>query len=104
MHKEEQKRLLTEIMEADAKDGLYHIGDTNKMVTAVEWFDNQMQSSIYLQYDNVGKRVISIPIEDYMELKQESKKIEKEQIKQAYVDSPTYALDSEQYYNYKYGK
>jgi hypothetical protein len=32
-NKESQKELITEIMELDAKDGLYdHIGDTNEMV------------------------------------------------------------------------
>jgi hypothetical protein len=33
MNKEQQKKLITEIMDLDAKDGLYeHIGETNKMV------------------------------------------------------------------------
>lgn len=39
-----QKKLLAEIMEADAKDGLYHIGDTNKMMTAVEWLIHQLNT------------------------------------------------------------
>jgi hypothetical protein len=42
MNKEEQKKLLTEIMDDDAKDGLYHIGDTNKMVTAVEFLLSEL--------------------------------------------------------------
>ena len=42
-NKEEQKRILTELMEADQKNGLYdHIGDTNKMVTAVESFAKEL--------------------------------------------------------------
>ena len=32
MNKYKQKQLLTEIMNEDAKDGLYHIGYVNKMV------------------------------------------------------------------------
>jgi hypothetical protein len=36
MTKKQQKQLLKEIMEADARDELYHNVDTNKMVTAVE--------------------------------------------------------------------
>ena len=35
MKKEEQKKLLTEIMDADAKDGLY------KQQTAVEWLEQE---------------------------------------------------------------
>ena len=46
-NKEEQKRILTELMEADQKNGLYdHIGDTNKMVTAVQFLlDKIIQSN-----------------------------------------------------------
>lgn len=42
--KEQQKKLLSEIMEADQKSGLYenHIVETNKMVTAVEWLFQQL--------------------------------------------------------------
>ena len=40
-NKDEQKKLLIEIMEADQKNGLYedHIGDTNKMVVAQQIFN-----------------------------------------------------------------
>lgn len=91
-NKEEQKKLLIEIMDADAKDGLYHIGDTNKMVTAVEWLIDWMGKNQYF----IGN--------DLLEVIEQVKEMEKYQIKQAYIDSPTYSLDSEQYYNYKYGK
>jgi len=50
MNKEEQKKLITEIMNEDAKDGLYHIGDTNKKVTAVEWLFIQL----YLRFEMKG--------------------------------------------------
>lgn len=44
-NKDEQKKLLIEIMEADAKDGLYedHIGDTNKMVTMKLYTEEQVR-------------------------------------------------------------
>jgi hypothetical protein len=42
----EKKRLITEIMEDDAKDGIYHNVDTNKMVTAVEWLWHHYSVSI----------------------------------------------------------
>ena len=60
-NKEEQKKLLSEIMEADQRDGLYdnHIGDANKMVTAVEWL-----AKIYLQ----TKKIDSFDIEQAKEL------------------------------------
>jgi hypothetical protein len=51
MNKEEQKKLLTEIMEADAKDGLYHIVDTNKMVRAVEWLFTQLYEKFEMKGD-----------------------------------------------------
>ncbi len=40
-NKDEQKKLLIEIMEADQKNGLYedHIGDTNKMVVVQQIFN-----------------------------------------------------------------
>jgi len=43
--KEMQKRLITEIMEEDAKDGLYeHIGDVNKMI---EISDEQLENILH---------------------------------------------------------
>ena len=42
MNKEQQKKLITEIMEDDEKDGLYELGDKqSQIVTAVEFlFEN----------------------------------------------------------------
>jgi hypothetical protein len=48
-----RKKLLTEIMEADAKDGLY--GDTNKMMTAVEWLIKRYQDYGTLYYEDMTK-------------------------------------------------
>ena len=47
-----------------------HIGETNKMVTAVEWFDEQLQDKMFIQYGyGTGNRKIVIPIDYYMEWK-----------------------------------
>ena len=45
MEKEQQKKLLTEIMEEDQKNGLYdnRIGDTNKMVTMKLYTEEQVR-------------------------------------------------------------
>ena len=47
MDKKEQAKLITEIMDADAKDGLYdHIVDTNKMVTMKLYTEEQVKEMI----------------------------------------------------------
>jgi len=51
MEKEQQKKLLTEIMEADQKNGLYehhHIGDTNKMVTMKLYTEEEVFKAIQM--------------------------------------------------------
>jgi predicted transcriptional regulator len=77
MNKEEQKKFIIEVMEADARDGLYHIGDTNKMVTAVEWLTKQF----------ISFQTIESPIKYDMinEVVRQAKVIEKEQIMDAYI-------------------
>ena len=42
--KSEQKKLLSEVMEADQKNGLYE--EANKMVTAVEWLYQQLWNEL----------------------------------------------------------
>jgi CHAD domain-containing protein len=112
MNKEEQKRLLTEIMDADAKDGIYeptvskmettqqkdHIGDTNKMVTAVEWLLKNLKDKLSIEQANA---IIS-----------QAKAMEKEQIIKARIHGDLngkckIALcneDAEKYYNETYNK
>ena len=99
--KQKQKQLLTEVMNADAKDGLYdHIPDAIKMVTAVEWF-------WILLPEEISK--------EYFDLFEQAKKMEKEQIIKAWETRATpypvlgmgYSLiqaTGEQYYNETYGK
>jgi 3-methyladenine DNA glycosylase AlkD len=83
----EQKKLLTEIMEADAKDGLY------KKQTAVEWFLENIQKVHKMDWDIVFFH---------------AKEIEKEQLKDAYwngtvdIDKKDALLEAEQYYNETY--
>jgi hypothetical protein len=87
--KEEQKQLLTEIMEADAKDGLY------KQMTAVEWFSERIQSDVIFNFEKVL---------------QQAKQMEKEQIIKAvdsnfeYILNSSYPTLGEQYYNKIYNK
>jgi DNA-binding TFAR19-related protein (PDSD5 family) len=104
MNKEQQKELLKEIMEADAKDGLYHIGNTNKMVTAVEYLFIQLYEKFEMKGD--GKEMNAIL--------EQAKAMEKEQITKAWDDGD-YAYfhsketgrdfdNGEQYYNETYNK
>lgn len=90
MEKNKQKQLITEIMNEDAKDGLY-----NKQ-TAVEWLAKQISNQI-------GTNSL------LEELFEQAKEMEKEQIVEAYrlghifhdsndSDSP------EEYYDTEYGK
>ena len=69
--KKEKKRLLTEIIEDDAKDGLYHIVDTNKMVTAIEWLEEQIK----ITYDKEHR----LPIAYILFIIEKAKAMEKEQ-------------------------
>jgi len=90
--KEEQKKLLIEIMEADEKDGLYK---TNNMAqqTAVEWY--------YQQTVIEGKT-------NYAELEEQAKQMEKEQIVKAAIYDPFLGelprKEGEYYYNETYGE
>jgi len=64
-------------------------------LTAVEWLDEQLQDKMFIEYGYYkgvktslknGVRKIVISIDDYMELKQQAKEMEKEQIKEAMSD------------------
>ncbi len=115
--KDKQKQLLTEVMNEDAKDGLYHIGDTNKMVkhhivdtnkmiTAVEWF----MEKIGEKQPN-GMYVID-SLEDVANVFQQAKAMEKEQIITAHNHGEYFAADRDclddenglDYYNETYNK
>ena len=67
MDKEQQKKLLTEIMEADEKNGLY------KQQTAVEWLWNVLADKGYFK---------KLPISEIKQAKQK----EKEQIVDAHIE------------------
>ena len=93
MAKEEQKKLLTEIMDADAKDGLY------KQQTAVEWLANELPQPDWS--------------DPFWKLKlEQAKAMEKEQMYQVWKTSEDWSdgnfLDSkksfEEYYNETYAK
>ena len=92
MNKEEQKQLITDIMNEDARDGLY------KQQTAVEWLENEL-SKIGLTHEVIGDKI------------QKAKEMEKEQIKKAFSDGQETPINhptlphysNEEYYidNYK---
>ena len=89
--KQKQKQLLTELMNADAKDGLY---EPNKMISAVEWLKQQWV-----------KRLGNLWDEDF----EQAKQMEKKQIMKAVYDSMGTNFDpnmgrAELYYNEHYGK
>jgi hypothetical protein len=78
----------------------------NKNKLAVEWFDEQLQDKMFIQYGySDGLRKIVIPIDAYMELKQQAKEMEKEQIINAF-DMGCQDEDriGEEYYNETYNK
>ena len=81
--------------------------------TAVEWLDEQLQDTMFIEYGySNGVRKIVIPIDAYMELKQQAKAMEKKQIEVAFSDgqkipinSPTLPMYSrEEYYDDTYNK
>ena len=101
MANEQQKQLLTEVMNADAKDGLY---EPNKMVTAVEWLEQSIKSKVICAiYERLKD-------EGHFE---QAMQMEKKQIENAYLQNISkgnfsHCLKSwdeaEQYYNETYGK
>jgi hypothetical protein len=65
MNKQEQKQLIIDIMNEDAKDGLY------KKQTAVEWLAEQIEQYI-LTYSNLPQNVLS-------KFKKQAKEMEEQQ-------------------------
>lgn len=103
MAKDKQKQLLIEVMNADAKDGLY------KQQSAVEWLVNEIESKAGA-WENISiRRVqISIDVSDYLELKRQAMQMEKEQMIKAYEDNHAlghiYGNNGELYYKETYQK
>ena len=95
MNKEEQKQLIIDIMNEDAKDGLY------KQQTAVEWLKQELEA--------YGSNSVKI----HCELFNKAKEMEKEQIIEAHVNGQEISAvlattgkkpqTSLQYYNQEYG-
>jgi hypothetical protein len=88
----QQKKLLTEIMEADAKDGLY------KQQTAVEWFLYQLYDKMHISGDR--KVFDEIIIEAFTS--------EREQIMMAFNDGKVNSVlnkkNAEEYFKETYNK
>ena len=71
--KEQQKQLITEIMNEDAKDGLYeHIGETNKML---EISDEDIKRKIKREYLYLNYNEKRLMIEGAKWYKEQLKKI-----------------------------
>lgn len=105
MANDKQKKLITEVMNADAKDGLYdHVPDTGKMITAVEFLiDGLFGEGAYIDLD--GRYV--------EEVLDKSKQMEKEQFINFFLFfrnngekylGMTIEQFVEQYYKETYGK
>ena len=100
MNKEKQKQILIDIMEADAKDGLY------KQQTAVEWLKEKVKET----YNKESK----LPIGYVLNLISQAKAMEAEQIVDAHIegqrvfdkhDHTEWTNDkAEQYYSETYKK
>lgn len=79
MNKEEQKKLLIEMMEADEKDGLYEINNMAQQ-TAVEWLKDKLKET----YDKEGK----LPLAYTLHLVEQAKQMEKEKKKHWHSENP----------------
>jgi hypothetical protein len=83
-----------------------HIGDANKMITAVEWLDNELWK---LRLKLRGAEIsFDFYCEQEVKLIKQAKAMEKEQIEDAYweggQDVPMSAKQCKQYYNETYGE
>jgi hypothetical protein len=92
MNKEEQKKIITEIMNEDAKDGLY------TQLTAIDWIYGKI---VYEQ------TIKSYTPKEWQEIYRQAKAMEKEQI----INAVDYGCsdwgsckDAEQYYKETYNK
>ena len=86
LDKQKQKQLIIDIMNEDAKDGLY------KQQTAVEWF-----------FDNLKSHEIQA---EHLSMYEQAKEMEKEQIIDAWMDGMEgilHKIAAEKYYNETYG-
>lgn len=102
MDKKQQKKLITEIMHADEKDGLYEptVSKMETTQTAVEWLIKQVNHQFW------GNVMIDIPKEVIVQ----AKAMEKEQIINAWRNGDNDSMYSpqeldqqaEQYYNETY--
>ncbi len=93
MNKDEQKKLLIEVMEADEKDGLYKTNNM-KQQTAVEWLIEMI--SPYITDEKANPLI------------EQAKQMEKEQIVKAAIYDPFLGelprKEGEHYYNETYGE
>jgi hypothetical protein len=94
MNKEQQKKLITEIMEADEKDGLYETVTSDHSLTSIEWL-----------IENLPERFKNAIINTCAEEIEHSKAMEMEKIIRAYEvgwkngslkKAPSFGID---YYN-----
>ena len=111
-NKDEQKKLLTEIMEADQKNGLYDIPGVEKKMTAVEWLVDKYNLITWLRNrDEISPEAADEMRKSYLI---QAKQMEWEQIKVSYGvghnDGCAYMTnnkpdfeDQEQYHNETFG-
>ena len=92
---DKQKQLITEIMNDDAKDGLY------KQQTAVEWIINEADKL------KIFRKASPISLSELDELIEQAKQMHREQIEQAYKAGDTFPAfynNASDYYTKTYGE
>lgn len=106
MNKQRQKDTLIDIMNEDAKDGLYdHSVDSNKMMSAVEWLSQKYNYVTWLRNrDEISPIVADNLRERYLT---QAKQMERKQIIEAYSNGSNDRLKNRingQYYNETYDR
>lgn len=85
-----------------------HIGDTNKMVTAVEFLIDKLETEAITDYSFAqAHKVITLDVYTFNKLIEQAKQMEKEQIIKAFNEgtfSEMEKINAEQYYNEIYNK
>lgn len=102
----------TEFVKRNQKERKDHIGDTNKMVTAVEWLVEQLRQLAFNQKTHLGMGDVRVTQGLLDDLLEQAKAMEKEQIINARKNGDMNGKcrvvlcneDAEKYYNETYNK
>ena len=98
MNKEEQKKFIIEVMNADDKDGLY------KQQTAVEWFVDQLPIRIINMYQKEIDKAKAMEKEQIIECWDKAYAVGGANGSNDWVNECELTDNGEYYYNEKYNK